>query len=284
MASEFSGLGIAHQGRFTRLKWHRLRRSFKDPLFSAGVMAEGFRLGSSSELDLRVRADGGFVVLHDEELEGETTGHGLIRETLPETIRGLTLLQGGHSPILSEDLATMLQTAHPDALLQFDMKDGFEAIGARGMDHLADHFGNAGSSIIVSGADLDLVVAVKRRLPDLKRGIDPTGKLMEIYRHQGPKAVETDLRADIAGPTEPDTIYLAWQLVLQAAKDGLDLIGLCHDAGRLVDAWTFNLKNPDAGFDEVEARSFSALMALKPDQITTDEPVATERAWAGISG
>ena len=283
MASEFSGLGIAHQGRFTRLKWHRLRRSFKDPLFSAGVMAEGFRLGASSELDLRVRADGGFVVLHDEELEGETTGHGLIREALPETIRGLTLLQGGHPPILSEDLATMLQTAHPDALLQFDMKDGFEAIGARGMDHLADHFGNAGSSIIVSGADLDLVVAIKQRLPGLKRGIDPTGKLIEIHRHQGLKAVETDLRADIAGPTEPDTIYLAWQLVLQAAKDGLDLIGLCHDADRLVDAWTFNLKNPDAGFDEAEARSFSALMALKPDQITTDEPVATERAWAAIS-
>ena len=283
MASEFSGLGIAHQGRFTRLKWHRLRRSFKDPLFSAGVMAEGFRLGASSELDLRVRADGGFVVLHDDELEGETTGHGLIREALPETIRSLTLLQGGHPPILSEDLATMLQTAHPDALLQFDMKDEFEAIGRRGMDHLADHFGNAGSSIIVSGADLDLVVAVKKRLPGLKRGIDPTGKLMEIYRHQGLKAVEADLRADIAGPTEPDTIYLAWQLALQAAKDGLDLIGLCHDAGRLVDAWTFNLKNPDAGFDETEARSFSALMALKADQITTDEPVATERAWAAIS-
>jgi glycerophosphoryl diester phosphodiesterase len=284
MASEFSGLGIAHQGRFTRLKWHRLRRSFKDPLFSAGVMAEGFRLGASSELDLRVRADGGFVVLHDDELEGETTGHGLIREALPETIRGLTLLQGGHPPILSEDLATLLQTAHPDALLQFDMKDGLEAIGARGMDHLVDHFGNAGSSIIVSGADLDLVVAIKQRLPGLKRGIDPTGKLMEIHRHQGLKAVETDLRADIAGPTEPDTIYLAWQLVLQAAKDGLDLIGLCHDAGRLVDAWTFNLKDPDAGFDEAEARSFSALMALKPDQITTDEPVATERAWAAICG
>ncbi|MEN3147972.1 glycerophosphodiester phosphodiesterase family protein [Neorhizobium sp. IRAMC:178] len=284
MASIFSGLGIAHQGRFTRLKWHRLRRSLKDPLFSAGVMAEGFRLGASTELDLRVRADGGFVVLHDEELEGETTGHGPIRATLPEAIRGLTLLEGGHPPILSEDLATMLETAHPDALLQFDMKDELAVIGARGMDHLADYFASAGSSIIVSGADLDLIVAVKQRLPDLKRGIDPTDKLMEIYRGQGLKAVEADLRDDMAGPTEPDTIYLAWQLVLQAAKDGLDLIGLCHDAGRLVDAWTFNLKNPDAGFDDEEARDFAALMALKPDQITTDEPVATERAWARIGG
>lgn len=284
MASIFSGLGIAHQGRFTRLKWHRLRRSLKDPLFSAGVMAEGFRLGASTELDLRVRADGGFVVLHDEDLEGETTGHGPIRATLPEAIRGLTLLEGGHPPILSEDLATMLEAAHPDALLQFDMKDELAVIGARGMDHLAAYFASAGSSIIVSGADLDLIVAVKQRLPDLKRGIDPTDKLMEIYRGQGLKAVEADLRDDMAGPTEPDTIYLAWQLVLQAAKDGLDLIGLCHDAGRLVDAWTFNLKNPDAGFDDEEARDFAALMALKPDQITTDEPVATERAWARIGG
>jgi glycerophosphoryl diester phosphodiesterase len=284
MRSEFSGLGIAHQGHFTRLKWHRLRRSFKDPLFLAGVMAEGFRLGASTELDLRVRADGGFVVLHDEELEGETTGHGPIREALPETIRGLTLLEGGHPPILSEDLATMLRSAHPDALLQFDMKDDLAVIGAGGMDHLTEYFAGAGSSIIVSGADLDLIVAVKQRLPGLKRGIDPTDKLGDIYRHQGLKAVETNLRADIAGPTEPDTIYLAWELVLQAARDGLDLIGLCHDAGRLVDAWTFNLKNPDSGFDEAEARQFAALMALKPDQITTDEPIATERAWAGISG
>ncbi len=284
MTSEFPGLGIAHQGHFTRLKWHRLRRSFNDPLFSAGVMAEGFRLGASTELDLRVRADGGFVVLHDEELEGETTGHGLVREALPENIRGITLLEGGHPPILSEDLATMLRTAHPDALLQFDMKDELAVIGPRGMDHLADYFAGAGSSIIVSGADLDLIVAVKQRLPGLKRGIDPTDKLVEIYRHHGLKAVETDLRADIAGPTEPDTIYLAWQLVLQAAGDGLDLIGLCHDAGRLVDAWTFNLKDPDAGFHDEEARNFTALMALKPDQITTDQPVATERAWARIGG
>jgi glycerophosphoryl diester phosphodiesterase len=282
MSSEFSGLGIAHQGHFTRLKWHRLRRSFKDPLFSAGVMAEGFRLGASTELDLRVRVDGGFAVLHDEELEGETTGHGLIREASAEEIRRLILLEGGHPPILSEDLATMLETAHPDALLQFDMKDDLAVIGARGMDHLADYFAGAGSSIIVSGSDLDLIIAVKQRLPGLKRGIDPTDKLVEIYRHQGLKAVEADLRADIAGPTEPDTIYLAWELVLQAAKDGLDLIGVCHDAGRLVDAWTFNLRNPDAGFDETEAQQFSALIALKPDQITTDEPVATERAWARI--
>lgn len=280
MTSEFAGLAITHQGHLTRLKWHRLRRSFSDPLFSAEIMAEGFRLGASTELDLRIRGDGGFVVLHDEELEGETDGHGLIRETSGDAMHGLKLKSGGHAPILSEDLAKMLQTAHPDALLQFDMKDDLAVIGAKGMAHLAEFFAGAGSSIIVSGHDLDLILAVKKDLPNLKRGIDPTDKLVEIYRDQGLKAVEADLRADLAGPTDPDTIYLAWQLVLQAAADGLDLIGLCHDAGKLVDAWTFNLKDPDAGFDAEEAKNFAALIALKPDQITTDEPIATERAWA----
>lgn len=284
MTIRYSGLGIHNKGHFTRLKWHRLRRSSRDPLFSSEVMAEGFRLGASTELDLRVRADGGFVVLHDEELEGETTGHGLIRDASAEDIRSLAMLEGGHKPILSEDLASMLSTAHPDALLQFDMKDDLAIIGPRGMAHLAEYFAGAGSSIIVSASDLDLMLAVKRDLPDLKRGIDPTDKLVEIYRDQGLKTVEADLRADLAGPTEPDTIYLAWELVLKAAGDGLDLIGLCQASGMKVDAWTFNLKNPEQGFDEAEARDFAALMALRPDQITTDEPIATERAWAQISG
>jgi len=283
MTRAFPGLGITHRGHFTRLKWHRLRRSFKDPLFSAEVMAEGFRLGASTELDLRVRGDGGFVVLHDEELEGETDGHGLIRESSADDIRPLRLTSGGHQPILSEDLASLLQTAHPDALLQFDMKDELSVIGERGMAHLAEYFADAGSSIIVSGHDLDLILAVKKQLPNLKRGIDPTDKLIEIYRESGLKAVEADLRSDLAGPTEADTIYLAWPLVLRAASEGLDLIGLCHDAGRLVDAWTFNLQSPEAGFDAEEARHFAALMALKPDQITTDEPIATEQAWAAIA-
>ncbi len=277
--TDFPGLAIHDKGHPTRLKWHRLRRHLRDPLFSRVIMAEGFALGASMELDLRVRADGGFVVLHDAELEGETSGRGLIRESLPADLRDLHMKDGGHAPTLSEDLAAMLRTAHPEALLQFDMKDDLAAIGERGIAHLADHFGDAGRQIIVSASDLDLMLAVKNRLPALKRGIDPTDKLKDIYRHRGLRAVEAELVADLKGPTEPDTVYLAWQLVLQAAGDGLDLIGLCHDHRALVDAWTYTLKKPEAGFDEAEWREFSALMALKPDQITTDEAPATERAW-----
>ncbi|MBB3463347.1 glycerophosphodiester phosphodiesterase family protein [Rhizobium sp. BK377] len=277
--SDASGLQIVFEGHATLLKWHRLRRRMADPLFSAEVMAEGFKLGASMELDLRVRADGGFVVLHDEELEGETTGHGLIAQKSLAELRGLRMKDGDRPLLYSEDLAAMLQSAHPDALLQFDMKDDYEAIGEKGIAHLAERLQQISASVIVSASSLELILAVKEKLPHLRRGIDPTDKLGNIYRAEGWKAVEKELLADLRGPTAPETVYLYWQMLLDAAKAGLDMIALCHSEGKRVDAWTFTLKNPDSGFSDAEWTNFSALMALKPDQVTTDEAPATERAW-----
>lgn len=276
----YSGLAIRHPGGVTRLKWHCLCRSLADPLFSPQALSDGMRLGASMEIDLRVRADGGFVLLHDAELDGETTGRGLVREAHAADLRALQMKDGGAPLTLSEDLSDMLGTAHPEALLQFDMKDDLAMIGERGMDHLQSCFRNAGRQVIVSGSDLDLIIAVKQRLRGVRRGIDPSDKLHEIGRDHGLAAMEKELLADLDGPTEADTVYLHWPLVLETARKGLDLIGLCHDRNRLVDAWTYNPRNPQAGFDDAEWRDFSALMALNPDQITTDEAPAIERAWA----
>lgn len=279
MPNETPGLDIFHNGHRTRLKWHRLRLSLDAPLFSAATMAEGFRAGASMELDLRVRGDGGFVVLHDADLDGETTGHGPVRLASAETLRPLTMKSGGTPPILSEDLAGLMQTAHPEALLQFDMKDDLATIGEKGLEHLAHIFSGFGRFMIVSGADLDLIAAIKTKLPDAQRGIDPTNKLLSLLREEGAKAVERELHADCLGATEPQMIYLSWPLILAAHEAGLDLVGLCHQLGKTVDAWTFNLADRKTGFSDDEWQRFSTLMSLKPDQITTDEAPATERAW-----
>ena len=254
-----------------------------DPLFSAEAMAEGFLLGASMELDLRVRGDGGFVVLHDDMLEGETTGQGPIAGLTLEEIEAFRF-KDGRPLMFTEDLARMLGGANPAALLQFDMKDDFAVIGDSGVDHLASLFSDTAAPVIVSGASLELIVEIGKRLPNLLRGIDPTDKLVGIYRKHGLKAVEQDLLADLRGPTQPDTVYLQWRLVLDAAREGLDLIGLCHAEGALVDAWTYTLKNPAGGFSDAEWREFSALLDLRPDQITTDEALATERAYLDRTG
>ncbi|MGM4913965.1 glycerophosphodiester phosphodiesterase [Rhizobium sp. 768_B6_N1_8] len=277
--TDTGGLRIEFEGHSPLLKWHRLRRRMADPLFSAEVMAEGFKAGASMELDLRVRADGGFVVLHDKELEGETTGRGLIAQKSLADLRDLRMKDGNRPLLYSEDLAAMLQSAHPDALLQFDMKDDYEAIGEKGIAHLAEHLQQISASVIVSAGSPELILAVKDKLPHLRRGIDPTNKLGDIAKAEGWKAVEKELLADLRGPTEPETIYLYWPMLLDAAKAGLDMIALCHSEAKLVDAWTFTLKDPDGGFSDAEWTNFSALVTLKPDQITTDEALATERAW-----
>jgi glycerophosphoryl diester phosphodiesterase len=278
--STVSDLKIDYAGHPVRLKWHRLRRQLSDPLFSLDVMRAGFSLGASMELDLRVRADGGFVVLHDETLDGETTGRGRISEKSLDDLRDTRMRDGDRALTFSEDLAAMLQSAHPDALLQFDMKDDYETIGEQGIAHLATHFQTMSASVIVSGHCLDLIAAVKEKLPHLRRGIDPTDTLVDLYRQEGLKAMEKSLLADIRGPTEPDTVYLQWSLLLQAARDGLDMVCLCRSEGKRVDAWTFTLRSPASGFSDAERHDFSALMALKPDQVTTDEATATARAWS----
>ena len=278
------GLGLTHQGHFTRLKWHQLRRKMKDPLFSAETMQLGFQLGASMELDLRVRKDGGFVVLHDADLVGETSGHGKIVDQDVSDLTNITMADSNRKVLTSEVLAGILHIGHPDALLQFDMQDSLAEIGDRGIDHLARVFGEtAPTSFIISGACLDLIAMARDKLPEWRRGIDPTEKLVDKFRQAGLAAVERDLLLDLRGPTDPDTVYLAWQLVLAAHDGGLDLIGLCKAEGRKVDAWTYNLKAPAIGFSDQELKDFSTLMSLKPDQITTDEALATETAWLQIS-
>jgi glycerophosphoryl diester phosphodiesterase len=273
------GLSVTHRGQRTLLKWHRLRRSRSDPEFGAAVMAEGFRIGASMELDLRVRADGGFVVIHDENLARETTGNGAANAHTAAGLAGVIYRQSQCPVILSEHLAGMMPLAHPNALLQFDMKDDLATVGPRGIDHLIDLFGQTCSPIIFSGGCADLIRTLAQRLPHLPRGIDPTDRLVEIAMVQGLAATEATLVSELRAGTDPDTCYLAWELLLEAAGQGLDMVALCHAEGVKVDAWTYTLADPLAGFSSREWTQVQALMDLCPDQLTTDEAVATEAAW-----
>lgn len=274
------GLAISHQGRTTRLKWHRLRRTKSEGVFSASVMAQGLRIGASLELDLRRRADGGFVVLHDDTFDRETTGSGPVTGDLSQ----VTYRTTGDKIILSEDLAAMLAEAHPDALLQFDLKDDLATIGQIGMDHLATYFGQSKAPLIFSGGCADLMIALAQRLPQIPRGIDPTERLVDLWHSQGMDKLSGLLVSELISDARPDTCYLNWELVLAVKSQGLDLVALCHDHGVKVDCWTFNLSQPLQGFSQQEWADFSALMALGPDQITTDEALATEAAWRGQNG
>jgi glycerophosphoryl diester phosphodiesterase len=273
------GLSISLAGHVTRLKWHRLRRSQEDPEFGSAAMSEGFRLGASMELDLRVCADGGFVVIHDETLDRETTATGILAKLKQNDLDFVNYQQSESPLILSEHLASLMPSAHPNALLQFDMKDDLAAIGQTGLDHLEKYFGEITAPIIFSGGCADLISELSRRLPHVPCGIDPTDRLDLISEAQGIRATEEALLAELRSSSAPDTCYLHWELILQAREQGLDMVALCHAEGVKVDAWTYTLADPSKGFSDQEWAQFQALMAMNPDQITTDEAVATETAW-----
>ncbi|MCY1312915.1 hypothetical protein D9M70_633880 [compost metagenome] len=71
-------------------------------------------------------------------------------------------------------------------------------------------------------------------------------------------AVATSPRADL--------IYLAWQIVTLSADAGFDIVEAFHRHGKRIDAWTITVAN-------AETRTVvERLLALKVDQITTDDP------------
>ena len=286
---EADGIAIRYDGKRVILKWHRLRRRRSDPLFSADVLAEGLERGASMEIDLRVASDGGFAVLHDASLDRETSGAGPVAARTSEEIHALHYAEPAldrmpRNVLVAEDLAMRLGPAHPEAVLQFDMKDDLQAVGERGVDRLGSLFAAYGEHLIVSGDDTDLTLAISERLPGTKRGLEPSFRLLDLYRVGRKGELEDQLIRELNGPIRPHMVYLSWRLVLDADADGMDLIRICHDHGALVDAWTFNPADPDGGFSDEEWNQFSRLLELGADQITTDEAIATEQAyWKRIS-
>lgn len=286
MMADPDGTAIVHDGRSVALKWHQLRRRRSDPLFGIAALKQGLRLGASMEIDLRITADGSFVVLHDATLDQETDGTGEIVRLTREQLTGIhyddSHLPGGEgkrSLLFTEDVTRLMEAGHPDSMLQLDMKDDYSAVGEAGVERLASVLQSAKLPVLVSGDSSELILALCTRLPGLMRGLEPSFRLLGLDRAGRKKEVPDQLRRELAGPLLPDMVYLNWELVLGALHDGTDLVRICHDGGTKVDAWTFNLAMPEQGFGDREWTDFLRLLELGVDQISTDEAIATTRAY-----
>jgi glycerophosphoryl diester phosphodiesterase len=69
-------------------------------------------------------------------------------------------------------------------------------------------------------------------------------------------------------------IYLAYEIVLAAEDAGFDIVAPIHAAGRRIDAWTIRT------LDSTTLPQVGRLLALKVDQITTDDPEGLKAALA----
>lgn len=265
-------LFLDRDGHRCWLKWHRARRRATDPVFARDRILEGLRLGASVEVDLVVHGGGGMAVLHNLVLDEETTGSGPVRAADPARLRALHRRANDGRVLpervtLLEDLCDDLRRdpPHPAALLQLDFKEDHAALDVRVLSGFGAAIGGLGSQIILSGGDLAAVMALAGAAPGLRIGYDPChgGSLAEL-RATGDFSgwIGAALRAAPAA----ELIYLAHEIVMAADAAGIDLIGLVHAQGRRVDAYTIQRVTPES------LALAERLLALKADQITTDDP------------
>lgn len=271
-------LYIEWNGHRTWLKWHRGRRKASDPVFTGSRILEAMRLGASVEVDLVIHADNGCAILHNLSLDEETTGTGLVRQTSAARLRQLHLRGGDGEPIadrvmLLEDLCALLaqNPPHPDALLQLDFKENAAALTPEVIANFGSTVGPVARSLILSGGDLNAISLLAHSAPKLRIGYDPCyGESLARLKASGD--YKTFISDALAAAPDAEMIYLAYELILAGDKSGFDLIGAVHQAGRRVDAWTIRAVTPTT-LDAVER-----LLALKVDQITTDDPEGLKAA------
>jgi len=265
-------ISVTRDGHRTFFKWHRGRRRATDPVFTGRRIIEGMKLGASVEVDLVIHADDGMAVLHNLSLERETTGSGLVRETSAETLRGLHLRDNAGQPIadkvmLLEDLAALIARdgAHPEGLLQLDYKEDAAALNPAVIANFARALGPVAQHFILSSGDAESVRVLTDSTPGLRIGYDPChkGAMERLMESRDYAAFVADA---VAAAPKSELDYLEYRLVLEAEKDGFDIIGAFHAHGRRIDAYTVR-KSDDEGMAVIER-----LLALKVDQITTDDP------------
>lgn len=265
-------LYLERGGHRTWLKWHRARRRAGDPVFSRARILEGMRLGASVEVDLVVHGGGGMAVLHNLTLEEETTGTGPVRAADAATLRALHLRanDGRVLPervMLLEDLCAELRRdpPHGHALLQLDFKEDIAALDASTFAGFGEAIGDLGPHMILSGGDLAAVTALVRAAPGVRMGYDPChGGSLDALKVSGDFAGW--IAEALAAAPGAELIYLAHEIVTAADDAAIDLIGRVHAQGRRVDAYTIQRVTPES------LRLAARLVALKADQITTDDP------------
>lgn len=273
-------VAIERGGHRCLLKWHRARRRGSDPVFTGRRIVEGMQAGASVEVDLVVHGDGGFAVLHNLELDRETTGQGPVRAARAATLRGLHLRDNTGVPVddrvmLLEDLANLLSRTgvHRDALLQLDYKEDAAALTPDAIATFGRALGDLAPHFILSSGDARSVELLSDAVPGLRIGYDPCHMgAIGLLKHT--RDYRTFVTEALAAAPRAEMIYLDRSLVCFAVDDGSDLIAAFHAEGRRIDGYTIN--RADAEGLAVARRLFD----LGADQITTDDPEALALAMA----
>lgn len=272
------GISLRSNGYTTMLKWHRGRRLVTDAVFTSTRILEGMRLGASIEVDIQRHGSNGFVILHDQTLDRETSGSGPVGTQKVHQLRQLRMRDNegvvtAEPVLLLDDLAELLAGGSVDAnaVLQLDLKNDRASLSPDDIAAFPSAVEPFLANVLLSGDDADAVDSLHRATPGLRTGYDPCREdtIVELQRTGDYAAF---VQAALATAPDAEMIYLYHPVVLAADAAGFDMIGAIQSAGKRVDVWTITEVN------DTTLAMARRLLALKVDQITTDDPVGLEAA------
>jgi glycerophosphoryl diester phosphodiesterase len=264
MTTGRSSTDILVDGHLTRLKWHRARRTSTDTPFTLARITEGLREGASVEIDVRVSADGVPEIRHDPVRRWRR------RQPAPALCTLADARITGTAPGAGEDTGGQFP---PTALLQLDIKDNASVMTPANARRTAGAVGALASHVIVSGTDPRAAATVARQDPRFRLGHDPCTR-RAVLRLRRTADIARFVGDALDAQPSADTVYLDHRLILAAAGRGHDIVADFHAAGKLVDAYTLT------GPDETTLAQARALLELRVDQITTDDPDGFARSLA----
>lgn len=258
------------------LKWHRLKLAAADAPFRRDRLAAGLAAGAVLEIDVQRAADG-FVVLHNDDLDRETTGTGPVAAATVAALSRLTVRgDGGEAPMDLADLTGQLAAAAPlnGGHLQLDLKLGPDDLAAgRDRDLVAALRPYAGH-LVLSGYDWSVVAHLAAALPGATAGFDPND-----HAEANPPSTLADWHRLVDWTLEAAPgarwIYLHHDLVTGARAAGADVVAPFQAVGARVDAWTVDARSDrdwqgtvrtllDAGVDQISTNTAEAIAAAFP--------------------
>jgi glycerophosphoryl diester phosphodiesterase len=262
------------------------------------------------EVDIVALAQDDFLLVHDLELGGETTGSGAVEALSPEAARQLRIVHDGaptdEAPALLSQVVALLREFGGKTRLQLDFKNVYPAPTDAIVERLVRLIAPLGPRVLVSsGADwhlrrmaalapwLDLgfdigfyldyrPTPVDPRLPPYQQGAygyhdDHLLARLPLLStaHYLEERCDNLRRAMLEiGGSQVSTWYVSYPLVAQAMADGFSMGAFLHAHALRLDAWTVDVTKPSA------MQALPVLLAAKVDQFTSNTPLALAQAVA----
>lgn len=300
---------LPYRGRNVLLKYHRLLSGrHPHPPNSAAALRRVLADGAEAvEFDVGLTRDEKFVLIHDTDLESETSGRGPLRAVTEAQFKTLRLRGSDERAATLADVVEILRQVERPVKVQVDLKETAPISPEIAAELLRTitAIRNQSRAWMLIGSMGDWNLRLLRRLdPNLAVGLDfgsyldvPADGAAELpkrinaygyaddhplgQRRLMPIRAYLENRLEVLLNLVPGAreVYVRKEFLLQALADGVNPIAFIHDRrpGTLVDVWTLHADEP--GIDRL------LLMTLQSgaDQITSSEPARLVNIFAAMS-